>query len=248
MSNRLSEKKALAKQDRIVFDLGMNNGDDTEYYLAKNFQVVAVEANPQLCEEASKRFLSAISSGRLIILNVAITDFIKDCVFYINTANHHWSSLDINWASRNNSNVKSCIVKGSTLKYIIERYGRPFFMKIDIEGGDIVVLHQLLEINHPPQFLSIEDCRFGFEYIELLRRIGYRGFKLSNQAMVPKMEDISIGHRFHLGASGMFGDELDGEWLPYESFLSLYVRTVRCRESLQRIAPPDVWWDIHCTL
>lgn len=233
---------------RLIFDFGMNNGDDTEYYLAKDYDVVAVEANPYLCEVASKRFSDAISSGRLTILNAAITDSIKDCVFYVNAENHHWSSLDINWAARNSTSVTPCSVKGTTLLHIIENYGCPYFLKIDIEGGDMTVLHQLLDNNLAPQFLSIEDCRFGFEYIELLHKIGYRRFKLSNQARVPLIEDLSIRHCFHLGSSGMFGDELHGEWLNYDSFLDLYERTVRSRESLIRKAAPEVWWDIHCSL
>lgn len=233
---------------RLVFDLGMNNGDDTAYYLAKDYDVIAVEANPQLCEVAFERFSSDISSGRLVILNAAITDCIKDCVFYINTENHHWSSLDINWATRNNTNVMPCSVKGMTLRHIVELHGCPFFLKIDIEGGDIAVLNQLLEISLRPEFLSIEDCRFGFEYLELLQKIGYRRFKLSNQALVPQMEDLAIDHHFHLGDSGMFGDDLPGQWLAYQTFLDLYEKTVRSRQSLQRIAPPDVWWDLHCAL
>lgn len=233
---------------RLVFDLGMNNGDDTEYYLAKDYDVVAVEANPYLCEVASKRFSDAISNGRLTILNVAIAESIKDCTFYVNTENHHWSSLDINWAARNNTSVTPYSVKGTTLPHIIESYGCPYFLKIDIEGGDMTVLHQLLDSNLTPHFLSIEDCRFGFEYIELLYRIGYRRFKLSNQALVPQMEDLSICHRFPLGSSGMFGDELPGEWLAYESFLDFYEQTVRSRESLIKKADPNVWWDIHCSL
>lgn len=233
---------------RLVFDLGMNNGDDTEYYLAKGYDVVAVEANPHLCKLASERFGDAISKGTLTILNFAITDDLRDCIFYVNTENHHWSSLDIKWAARNNTSVTPCTVKGTTLTHIIESYGCPYFLKIDIEGGDMTVLHQLLNSKQIPQFLSIEDCRFGFEYIELLFKIGYRRFKLSNQTMVPLMRDTSIDHHFHLGTSGMFGDELAGSWLAYEPFLELYEQTVRNRESLIKKADTNVWWDIHCGL
>ncbi len=30
----------------LIFDVGMNNGDDTDFDLAKGFRVVAIEANP----------------------------------------------------------------------------------------------------------------------------------------------------------------------------------------------------------
>lgn len=232
---------------RFVLDLGMNNGDDTEYYLAKNYDVVAVEANIYLCDVAKMRFSRAISEGRLTILNNAITEATEDCIFYINTENHHWSSLDINWAARNNSNVVAHTVRGINLSQIITTYGCPYFLKIDIEGGDMSVLKQLLDTKQRPQFISIEDCRFGFEYINLLHKIGYKKFKLSNQMMVPMMKDNSVEHSFKLGSSGMFGDELHGEWKKYESFLDIYAQTVRSRESLLKISSPEVWWDIHCS-
>ncbi len=40
---------------RLVFDAGMNNGDDTAYYLFRGFDVVAIEANPALCARARRR-------------------------------------------------------------------------------------------------------------------------------------------------------------------------------------------------
>jgi FkbM family methyltransferase len=232
----------------LIFDIGMNNGDDTEYYLAKNYNVVAVEANSQLCEVASKRFSDAISRGQLVILNVAITESFKDCTFYINIENNHWSSLDIRWANRNNKKVLSSSVKGVPIISIIERFGCPYYLKTDIEGNDITILNQLNKFKIAPEFLSIEDCRFGFEYIELLSKIGYQQFKLSNQALVPHMKDASIDHNFQLGASGLFGEDLPGEWLACAPFLELYERTVRSRNTLLRKASPEIWWDIHCTL
>ena len=42
----------------LVFDIGMNNGDDTAYYLHRGFRVVAVEADPILCAAATTRLLT----------------------------------------------------------------------------------------------------------------------------------------------------------------------------------------------
>jgi predicted RNA methylase len=55
-------------ENDLIIDLGMNNGDDAEYYLKKNFRVVAVEANPALCDLAAKRLAEAVTNGRLMIL------------------------------------------------------------------------------------------------------------------------------------------------------------------------------------
>ncbi len=35
----------------LVYDIGMNNGDDTAYYLSLGFRTVAIEANPELVDQ-----------------------------------------------------------------------------------------------------------------------------------------------------------------------------------------------------
>jgi hypothetical protein len=58
----------------VIYDFGMNNGDDVEYYLLKSARVVGVEANRSLCELVEQRFRKEIDNGRLVILNVALAD------------------------------------------------------------------------------------------------------------------------------------------------------------------------------
>ena len=38
---------------KLVYDIGMNDGTDSAYYLRRGYSVVAVEANPILAEESS---------------------------------------------------------------------------------------------------------------------------------------------------------------------------------------------------
>jgi hypothetical protein len=79
----------------VIYDFGMNNGDDVEYYLLKAQRVVAVEANSALCEEATRRFSSAIADGRLTILNVALSDQEtgEPVTFYLHRQHHVLSQL-----------------------------------------------------------------------------------------------------------------------------------------------------------
>ena len=57
-----------------IYDVGMHNGDDTAYYLAKGAHVVAIEANPDLCALAEERFKKEIGQKFLEILNCAVSD------------------------------------------------------------------------------------------------------------------------------------------------------------------------------
>jgi hypothetical protein len=58
----------------LIMDVGMHDGTDTAFYLAKGFKVVAVEANPDLVAAGRARFAREIDEGRLTIVGAAITN------------------------------------------------------------------------------------------------------------------------------------------------------------------------------
>jgi FkbM family methyltransferase len=235
-----------AKQSRLVFDLGMNNGDDTAFYLRRGFSVVALDANPALCKAAENRFSVAIGERRLNVVNAAIWETTGNKTFYLNLDNDHWSSLDIGWAGRDVSRCTEITVPCVTLANLFEQFGVPHYLKIDVEGVDLTVLEQLRGNHLLPQYVSVEDCRFGFQYIDALAGCGYDGFKLLDQSTVPRIIDPTIGQAFPSGSSGPFGEDVPGEWLSCEDIIACYSTTVRDRQG-NRLAPKTRWWDIHCT-
>lgn len=236
----------FVQDSRVIFDLGMNNGDDTEYYLKKGFRVVAIEANPSLCKKAALRFAAAINDNKLTIVNAAIWETPGSRTFYINLDNDHWSSLDASWAGRDGSRCREITVRCATLAQLFNEFATPFYLKIDVEGVDHVVLDQLRALHRLPQFVSVEDCRFGFRYMETLAACGYDGFKLLDQSTVANMRDPQTGHIFPPGSSGPLGKDIEGNWLFYPEIVEAYTRTVRDAAG-NRLAPRSQWWDIHCT-
>lgn len=231
---------------RLVFDLGMNNGDDTAYYLRRGYDVVAVEANPALCEQARRRFAAAIDEDRLRIVHAAVSDKTGEATFHVNLDNDHWSSLDIGWAGRDASRCREIRVPCVTLSDLFDEFGLPHYLKIDVEGADQIVLDQLKGAAALPRYVSVEDCRFGFRYMATLAACGYDGFKLLDQSTVGQMTDPATGQAFPAGSSGPFGDDLPGAWLSHAAMESFYATTVRDRHG-NRLAPRTHWWDIHCT-
>ncbi|MFN3657015.1 MAG: FkbM family methyltransferase [Pseudolabrys sp.] len=232
---------SFARDSRLIFDLGMNNGDDTDFYLRRGFDVVAVEANPALCDKAAQRFREAIAAGRLTILNAAISDKPGEATFFVNLDNDHWSSLDIGWAGRDASRCREIKVRCVTLGKLFAEFGVPHYLKIDVEGVDQAVLEQLQDARELPLYVSVEDCRFGPRYMEILASCGYDGFKLLDQSTVPHMKG-----GFPPGSSGPFGDEVPGVWLSHAQMMAEYSATVRDAQG-NRLAPRTHWWDIHCT-
>ena len=235
-----------AKDSRIIFDLGLNNGDDTDFYLKRGFDVIALDANPALCERAQERFQAAINEGRLKILNAAIWDTCGQTTFYINLSNDHWSSLDVTWAARNSSNYNEITVECVTLDNLFNEFGVPYYLKVDVEGVDQSVIEQLRGCSVLPLFVSVEDCRLGFDYIRILASCGYNGFKLLDQSGRFTNERHSHCPCFPGRIVRTIRQRSSGAWLPYDAMVAHYALTVR-DHSGNRLAPRTQWWDIHCT-
>ncbi|HZQ14637.1 MAG TPA: FkbM family methyltransferase [Pseudolabrys sp.] len=235
----------FADDSRLIFDLGMNNGDDTAYYLTRGFNVVAVEANAALCERARARFGRALEDGTLKILNAAIAAQPGEATFFVNLDNDHWSSLDSGWAGRDGSRCRAVAVRCVTLRELFEEFGVPYYLKIDVEGADQCALDQLQGNGVLPFYVSVEDCRFGFDYMDRLASCGYQRFNLLDQSTVAQLRDPRTGRAFPAGSSGPFGPDLPGRWLPHAEMLKFYAATVRDRSG-KRLAPRTQWWDIHC--
>jgi hypothetical protein len=88
--------------DDLVFDVGMHLGEDSAYYLAKGYRVVAVEANPELADAGRRRFDREISAGRLTIVEGAIADTDRPTItFYRHPTESVWGTADPDWAGRN---------------------------------------------------------------------------------------------------------------------------------------------------
>jgi FkbM family methyltransferase len=137
VSQRASE--AFVHQD-LIYDVGMNNGDDTAYYLRRGFRVVAIEANTCLAECAAERFRTQISSNQLRILNIGIAAVEGELPFWICETYSEWSSFDRKIASRDGCPHHEVMVPCRRFASVLEEFGVPYYLKVDIEGNDILCL------------------------------------------------------------------------------------------------------------
>jgi FkbM family methyltransferase len=225
----------------LIFDIGAHKGEDTEFYLRKGFRVLAVEANPQFCELIRINNEEFLSSGALTILNVAISDKSEPLTFYINEDVSVWGSANLELVERNRGlgagNIKTIVVNACRLAELIYRYGTPRYCKIDIEGNDILALQSLTE-SRAPKFISIESDKTDFNRLldefRLLENLGYRKYKIIDQSMVefhrepfPPREGSFLDYRFKQDSSGLFGDELPGEWTTVIEAIEIYKNIFR---------------------
>lgn len=241
-----AEGPATMKHTDLIFDIGMHTGLDTEWYLAKGFRVVAVEANPMLAAQARERFASEIAAGRLIVEQVGIAETEGVLPFYVNLDNDEWSSFSRALGTRDGTRFDVIEVPCITADTLFERYGIPYFVKIDIEGLDHLVLRALRSREEKPNFLSVEDNGFS-SLIELYNAGGCR-FKFVDQVEKWKIEPPNPPREgsyapasFGACTSGPFGEEVPGDWMLLDEAAQFY---------LEHIRPPKVglqrhWWDIH---
>ena len=211
----------------LIMDVGMLNGNDTLFYLNKGFRVVAIEANPELVRENTRQFATYIEQGRLQIIPFAISDHPGTATFYMNKQVPEWGTLSPQWAKRNAFLGKDSVaieVECIQFETVLAQAGMPYYLKIDIEGADLLCVKALYHFQERPKYLSIELTNANFaqmaDELNHLCRLGYQKFKLLNQLLNPTLvcpnpplEGNYVATAFPYGSSGPFGEETPGEWL-----------------------------------
>jgi hypothetical protein len=113
---------------------------------------------------------------------------------------------------------------------LFRTHGIPFYLKIDIEGADHLVLEELQEFNDRPRYVSMEAEKIDFARLtaelETLKDLGYIAFKPVQQESIPgtaiettTLRGERLHHSFEQASSGPFGDDLSGSWLTYDECL-----------------------------
>jgi FkbM family methyltransferase len=246
----------------LIFDVGAYNGDDTAAYLARGYNVVAVEANPTLCLDLRARFQQELGSGRLILAEGAIAERLGEIVpLYINSAESGWGTTVPSYARQAEAlrgTIQTVSVQTLTISSLVEQFGCPHYLKIDIEGADILCLRGLVGQPDAPTYVSIERPKsLGSqrEVLKLLRKLGYAKFQIIDQTASADQVHPSLS--FKRGDTGLFGDELPSEdWMNYVGTMRRLVeillgktllrpRPMQKLPALRRFATTGKWFDIH---
>jgi FkbM family methyltransferase len=157
--------------------------------------VIAVEADPALTSECSARFAAQIECGKLTILNVAIAEEAGTATFWINEKRSALNSFNRNLTARDGEPHHSIAIPCRRLDQIIAEYGIPYYLKIDIEGNDLICCKQLSS-RTKPEYISVEMTHE--DLLSRLRDLGYDRFKLINQHTLEPIDDITLGARVRL--------------------------------------------------
>jgi FkbM family methyltransferase len=230
---------------KIIYDVGANNGDDIPYYLMKGDIVIAIEANPVLCESIRQRFVAEIQAGQLIIESCVVTanEGTSEVDFYVHNTNHVLSQLPMPSAAVIDQFTRFKLPSKSILS-IIQSHGSPYYIKIDIEYYDAPLLRAIFAGEIRPPFISAESHSIEV-FLTLAEQGRYQAFKLvdgssvshvyTDRAIESQFTPANLRYSFPYHSAGPFGNDIDGEWMTADNFFRLLAF-----EGLG-------WKDIHAT-
>jgi FkbM family methyltransferase len=233
----------------LIYDIGAHAGDDTAFYLAKGFRVVAIEANPEMAVRIRSRFRDAINDGRLMLIEGAISSAPGTTLFYVHNESSDWSTAQKSerFAVGNHREI---IAKNVLIQDVIRLHGAPYYMKVDIEGGEIDVFKHFPDFESCPAYVSFEDHSQTEAILPILTECGYSTFKVVEQGAKPGQEETPnpplegqyVPFKFDGYMSGAFGLELPGDWID-ETALHTEIAIIR---EAQLRGEWGRWYDIHC--
>jgi FkbM family methyltransferase len=154
----------LLPKSALVFDIGANIGTMTRVFLSLGARVIAVEPNPDCA-----RHIELTTPGNSVeVLQAAAGETNGLAVLKVSDRKDKMSSLSNEWreaVSRENADYagmwkREVTVPTITLDALIQRYGEPWYIKIDVEGYEEQVVKGLSQC---PSLLSFEFSRVFLE-------------------------------------------------------------------------------------
>jgi hypothetical protein len=136
-------------------------------------------------------------------------------------------------------NFNQCFLYTVNIKELVKEYGMPFYVKIDIENYDHILLLDFLRNDIKPEFISAES--HSIDTFAGLVTLGYNSFKLvigetvnaqyKNHNVITESGFIKYSFPYH--SAGPFGEDIKGNWMSKTELLYFIVT-----EGLG-------WYDIH---
>jgi FkbM family methyltransferase len=203
------------QRGHLIFDVGANHGHKTSIFLRLGAKVVAVEPDDANQEKLRQRFLEyRLTPKPVRLVAKALSDSNSVATMWVDAPGSAKNTMSLKWVTTLREDEKrfgerlgfsgTRKVETTTVEDLIDAYGIPFFIKIDVEGHEVSVLRGM---KRPVPYLSFEVnlpefASEGLECIELLNKIAGNG-------------------EFNYVADLRAGLELK-QWLPHQDFVRLF--------------------------
>lgn len=165
----------------LIFDIGANRGVKTGFFLELGANVVAVEPDVTNQSVLRQKYLKYRPARKPVtIVGKAVSDEEAVETMWITEAGSTQNTLNPKWVETLRTDeerfghplkfAQQVKVETVTLKHLMNDYGDPFYVKIDVEGFELKVLRGLRK---PVPYLSFEVnlpefLQEGLKCVELL--------------------------------------------------------------------------------
>lgn len=165
----------------LIFDIGANTGNYIDYCLSRYPRsiIIGVEANDNLAKYLEQKFYN---NKNIIIINHVVSSINNiDINFYISNINTI-STASKEWIEKSRFSMQhkwdSIVQKKTiTLDKMIDSYGKPDLIKIDVEGHELEVIKGLSSKQSEICFEWTEEGYANLHPIaEHLQNLGYHDF------------------------------------------------------------------------
>ena len=172
----------------LIFDIGANHGAKTSVFLELGARVVSIEPDESNQEILKEKFLKyRIVRKPVAIVGKAVSDTCSIQTMLIDEPGSAKNTFSQKWAETLRVDEKRFghkldfaqekQVETTTVEQLVAAHGRPFFVKIDVEGYEVNVLRGM---KHPVPYLSFEVNlpefeAEGLECVQLLGRLAADG-------------------------------------------------------------------------
>jgi FkbM family methyltransferase len=189
----------------LVFDVGAHAGNRTRAFAALGCRVLALEPQPDFARLL--RFLFA-RTPRVQVLEIAASERDGRVTLAVSERTPTVTTLDDPWREIRSQEPgfagvswnRALEIESATLDTLIERYGVPAFVKMDVEGSELRVLHGL---TRPLAALSFEYLPTALpEARACLAKVGELG---------PYRFNLSVGESYRM---------ISDTWLPAEAIVA----------------------------
>lgn len=167
----------------MFFDIGSNLGNWSLANINRCNKIIAIEASPTTF---NKKVNNCKNVNNIILLNYAVcNNNFNDIKFYQADADV-LSTINKDWLSNPNSRFYNyqyteITVKTITIDKLIEDYGLPDLIKIDVEGGEYECITSLTQKVKLICFeWASETNMITFKCIDYLLSLGYTHFYIQN--------------------------------------------------------------------
>lgn len=148
-----------SKNFNLVFDIGSNVGNTVGYLLTRSNKIISFEPIPSLAEHIKSYF----NTQKVEVVQKGVSDIVGTKTFHISNMGGVLSTFEDDWMTKsrftgNGSWDTQIQVETTTLDNIIDEYGIPDFVKVDVEGHEYHTFCGLTKL--------LEHTLFGFEWAE----------------------------------------------------------------------------------